>query len=141
MPRTIFVDSDVIISSLLSSTGAAHLLLNTQEDLKLFISNVSFQESEAVTVRLDLNPSHLRELVNHRFATTQLLSPLAEIQKDYGVYVTDIHDAHIVAGAHKAGVEFLITYNTKHFKIDKIKNDFNILIKTPAQLLQYVRSL
>ena len=45
MPLKVFVDSDVIISSLISSTGAACILLN-QKDLDLFISNVSLKELE-----------------------------------------------------------------------------------------------
>ena len=41
----VFVDSDVVISSLLSSTGAAYFLLHNIDAVELSISNLSLQEN------------------------------------------------------------------------------------------------
>lgn len=38
-------------------------------------------------------------------------------------------------------VRFLITYNLSDYKIERIKDELGIIIITPGQLLQYLRSL
>lgn len=66
---------------------------------------------------------------------------LEKIHKDFKDYTWDPDDAHIVAGAAEAKTKFLLTYNIRHFNIQKIKEDFDITVLTPAQYLQYLRSL
>ncbi len=141
MPFSIFADSDVVISSLISSTGAAYLLLNQTHDLKFYISNLSQEELERVADRLNISQSKLETLVKNRLHVKTLNNTVEEAREQYKEYVLDIHDAHIVLGAKEVKARFLITYNTKHFLIDKIKQDFNIIVTTPANFLQYLRSL
>ena len=141
MPQTIYVDSDVVISSLLSSKGAAYLLIHHTIDIKLFISNLSQKELEIVAIRQDISLNELKLLLERRFNLVDLKHAMDEARKEYKDYVTDYNDAHIVLGAKEAKVRFLITYNIRDFKIEKIKKDFNILVMTPGQYLQYRRSL
>ena len=141
MPLKVFVDSDVVISSLISSTGAAFLLLNQTDDIELYISNISMSELEKVMERLSLDRQTLKKLAKKRFTILQLGKTVGEMKKQFSDYVLDIDDAHIVAGAVRAKVQFLISYNTKHFKSDKLREDFNIILSTPANFLQYLRSL
>lgn len=82
-----------------------------------FISDLSKIEIEEVVKRLTLNLKDLKNLVHQSLK---------------------LDDAHIIAGTKKA--KFLITYNLRHFKIDKIKADLGIIILTPADFLQYLRS-
>lgn len=49
----IFVDSDVVISSVISDKGAASLLFE-EKNLKLFVSNFSSSEMKVVVKRLNL---------------------------------------------------------------------------------------
>lgn len=135
----VFVDSDVVISSLLSQSGAAYLLLHTN-NLGLFISNISQRELAVVIIRLALDLEKLRELEKERLSIVVLETFPQAIENTYAKYVTDLNDAHIVAGAAKANVKFLITYNIKDYKIDKIKQDLDIVVLTPARFLQYLRS-
>ena len=141
MALRVFVDSDVVISSLISSTGAAFLLLNQTDDIELYISNISMSELEMVTERLSLDGQTLKKLAKRRFTILQLGKTPEEMKKQFSDYVLDIDDAHIVAGAVRAKVQFLISYNTKHFKGDKLKENFNIILSTTANFLQYLRSL
>jgi len=141
MALKVFVDSDVVISSLIPSTGAAFLLLNQTTDIELCISNKSKEELEKVVDRLGLSSIELKQLIQTRVTTIHLEKTLKEIKKEFADHVLDIDDAHIVAGAKKAKVNFLISYKTKHFKADKIKDDFNIILTTPSNLLQYLRSI
>lgn len=136
----VFVDSDVIVSSLISQSGAAFLLIN-KTGLKLFISDTSYKELTIVVKKLGLNKESFEEIVKRRFTITNLKMTLEEVKKKYADYVIDINDAHVVAGAVKSQVKFLISYNLKHFKTDKIKTDFDILLVKPAAFLQYLRSL
>lgn len=136
----VFVDSDVVISSLLSNIGAAYFLLQ-RANLGLFISNVSFAELKIVAKRLGIENEKLTSLVNARFTTVKLNKSLGEIKSHYKKYTHDENDAHIVAGAASAKAKFLITYNMRDFKIDNIKQDFGIICLRPAQFLQYLRSL
>ncbi len=141
MVHKVFVDTDVVISSIISSTGAAFHLLNQTHNLKLFLSNISVIEAEKVAERLGLSNEKLKNLSKQRFSIIKLEENLEEIRNLFTGYVLDIDDAHIIAGAKKAESQFLISYNTKHFKADQIKTDFNIILSTPANFLQYLRSL
>jgi predicted nucleic acid-binding protein len=75
------------------------------------------------------------------FSKISIQSSLPEIKSKYKNYVKDVNDAHIVAGAEKGKVRFLISYNIKDYNIEKINEDFGILVMRPAQFLQYLRSL
>lgn len=141
MALQIFLDSDVIISSLISSAGAAYLLINNVKDLELYISNLSLKELEIVIERLNIEKNLLTELVSKRLQKVDLKGSSEKIKHQYKDYVLDIDDTHIVAGAEESQVRFLISYNLRHYKLDKIKEDFGIIVLTPAQFLQYLRSL
>jgi predicted nucleic acid-binding protein len=136
----IFVDSDVIISSLISERGAAYLLIHKNK-LDLFVSNLSVKEIGIVLKRLRYSKNKLRSLIRDKFKQVRLKEGVEGIKKQFGEYVLDFNDAHIVAGAQEAKAKFLVSYNIKDFKIDKIKKDFGIIVTTPANFLQYLRSL
>ena len=141
-PLKVFVDSDVVISSLLSKSGAAYILIHgTKLNLQLFISHVSYKELILVTERLGLSKNELMDLTRKKFKMAKLKTGLNKLKEEYADYVTDANDAHIVGGVVTAKARFLISYNLKHFKTDKIKADFGIIITSPALLLQYLRSI
>jgi predicted nucleic acid-binding protein len=135
----VFIDSDVVVSSLISTTGAAYLLLN-QSEITPIISSISYQELEIVVKRMNIETQKLEKLVQKRFEFLKITKKPEVIKREYKNYVTDLNDAHIIAGAHAAKVKFLISYNLRHFKKDKIKENFDILLMTPALFLQYLRS-
>jgi len=136
----VFVDSDVIISSQISNLGAAYFLLN-KTDLKLYMSNLSLIELMDVTKKLKIETSRLVSFVKKRFNQVNLEEDFKELKRQFNDYTNDPEDIHVVAGAALAGVDFLLTYNMKDYKIDKIKKDLNLICLAPAQLLQYLRSL
>lgn len=138
--KVVFIDSNVIISSLLSKKGASYLLLNQQGD-KFVISNVSKKELVRVADRLEIDQDKLQSLVQKRFKTVKLTTDLTKIKRDFEDYTSDLNDTHIVAGAAKAKAKFLLTYNIRHFNKQKISEDFGITVLTPAQYLQHLRSL
>lgn len=139
-PPKIFVDSDVVISSLISKSGAAHFLLNEAE-AEFYVSDVSCKEIRKVAERMGLSMKEFENFLERRFKVTGLGVSVKRLKKEFGDYTTDPDDAHIIAGAAKARVEFLITYNLRHFRADKVKADFKIISLTPAKFLQYLRSI
>jgi predicted nucleic acid-binding protein len=135
----VFVDSDVIISSLLSTQGAAYLLLHTAP-LTPIISDVSLQEIRTVASRLGIEKNAVAALVKDRLTVQALTHSPEEIQQAFASFVTDPNDAHIVAGAKSATARFLITYNLKHYRRDIIQEQLGVTIIPPARFLQFLRS-
>lgn len=135
----VFLDSDVIISSLISNLGAAYQLVNNK-NIVCFISNISYKELLLVIKKLNLDDKKLKVIVKEKLKIVKLLQSLKQIKLEYKNYVKDPNDAHILAGVIESSVNFLITYNLRHFEINKIKEKLNIQIMTPGTFLQYLRS-
>lgn len=127
----VFVDSDVVISSLLSSKGASSFLINNQSG-RFIISNISRVELERVAGRLGIAIDRLKELIKNKLRVIRINADLPTIQRDFQNYTTDLDDAHIVAGAKQAKAKFLITYNLRHFKaaVEKLTLDARNLLNT-----------
>lgn len=135
----IFIDSDVVISSLISNLGASYQLINNK-NVVCFISNVSYEEQLLVAKKLSLNIKKLKKLVKEKLNTVEIIQDIKKIRSQYKDFVRDINDAHIVMGSVESKTKFLITYNVKDFEANKIKKKFNIQIMTPGSFLQHLRS-
>lgn len=138
-PIIAFLDSDVVISSLLSKSGAAFALVH-HEMVEPVISDASYQEMTIVAERLGIPRKNLASLASKRFHLVKIDMLPKHAENQYRQYVIDPNDAHIVAGAVAAHATFLISYNLKHFRADRVKFDFDLLLLTPARFLQYIRS-
>ena len=138
--KKVFVDSDVVLSSLLSSKGAAYFLLY-EVNLEFVISNISLLEIERGVVKLNLDKNQLIGLIRNILKLIELKESIKRIKKIFEKYVFDENDAHIVAGAKRTKAKAILTYNLKHFNRQKIKDDLGVIVLTPAQYLQYLRSL
>ncbi len=135
----VFIDSDVVISSLLSSKGAAYTLLYTS-DVTPVISSLSVSELRVVCKRMHMASGLLEGRIREKFEVVIININPQKMREKYQPYVTDTRDAHIVAGAAIAKTKYLISYNLRHFKAGKIKSELDILLMTPALTLQYLRS-
>lgn len=142
IPIKVFIDSDVIIASLLSKNGASYFLLNDNrvEGVAFFITDFSLLEIKEVVSRHPIEAEAVDTLAATRL-NVQKLDKTSTFIKDYEAYVSDMNDAHIIAGANQVNARFLITFNIRDFKSDKINRDFAIRILKPASLLHYLRSL
>jgi predicted nucleic acid-binding protein len=136
----IFLDSDVIISSFISSSGASYYLLNNNLNaLQLYISNFSITEIEVVTKRLNIQ-NKLKNLES-RINIINLDTGIDNVRNLFKEYVYDVDDTHIVMSAKESKSKFLLTYNMKDYNIDLIKKDFNIIVLKPGMFIQYLRSI
>lgn len=134
----VFVDSDVIISSLISTRGAAHLLLHDRLNLTLTVADTQLPELKQVTKRLKLNPGRLNNLIDKK---VKIIKPKKSDFTDAENLTTDPNDRHIAVGIVASKPKFFVSYNLRHFRIEKIKTDLKVICLTPAQLLQYLRGL
>lgn len=133
----IFLDTNVLFSALISKNGAAFELfrLASKKTIELVTSN------QCITELLSIEKNVKFFISSQDFLKTYPLSILhvKKDSEDYQSYVFDLHDAHVVQGAHKAKVEFLVTFNTKDFKRDLIFQDFQIRVLTQGYFLQWLR--
>ena len=135
----VYFDSDVIISSLISNKGAAHILLKTAE-IKPWVSDLQKKELRTVAGRLKLDLEKLEVLFDNRLNSVRVKKTEVKIKKRFLKYVLDQNDAQIAAGIAASKPAFFVSYNQRHFLADKIKIDFKVICLTPAQLLQHLRS-
>ena len=80
----VFVDSDVVISSLLSDRGAAHILLQSSL-VTCFVSQYSIDELRRVVERLSLKQSDLNVLIK-KFSVEPIKESLVVVRSRYAKY-------------------------------------------------------
>ncbi|OGH47607.1 MAG: hypothetical protein A3A51_04605 [Candidatus Levybacteria bacterium RIFCSPLOWO2_01_FULL_39_10] len=135
----VFLDSDVIISSLLSKTGASFEIIRTPKVEKI-ISKFIEGETREVSKRLKIKEKSVKKGLQ-KIGQVSISLTKEEIVKKYKRYVFHGVDSHVIAGAHKSKSKFLLTHNIKHYKINKIRNELEILVLKPGNFLQYLRSV
>ena len=161
----VFIDTDVVISALISSTGAAHLILHENRKTTAMISQTTLKEILEVSDRLEISKKTVSFLLKkislkkvrtlrrtseplYQKSETPYPSRLGgtgtgvnrELFKNYDEFVYDQNDRHIVASAHQTKSNFLITYNLRHYNKNKIRAKLNIVVVSPGEFLQYLRS-
>lgn len=133
----VFLDSDVLISALLSQTGASYEILKNPQ-INRVVSETIRSEVREVTKRLNI--SFYNERILEKLEIITLKLDKTRLVTNYLRYVLDEEDSHVVAGAVKGNARFLITHNIKHYHTEKIKRDLAIIIMKPGVFLQYLRS-
>src|SRR3989344_1739259 len=136
--RKVFLDTDVIIASLLSSKGASYRVL-IHPGIRNVISNIIAKEVREVAKRQGIDVDK-QQRVLHILRTVVLKTTKQRLRKTYTRYVFDEEDSHVVAGAAIAKTPFLLTHNLRHYNREKIKRDFNIIVMRPGEFLQFLRS-
>jgi len=134
----VFLDTDVLISALLSQKGASYKLINDTK-FKKIISKTITEETNEVSRRENINKGAVRAILKKTKITSLFLSK-EKLLKTYSKYVFDEEDSHVVAGAYISKSNFLLTHNIKHYHVVKIKNDRGIKVMRPGDFLQYLRS-
>lgn len=133
----VFLDSDVIVSALLSQKGASFEILKNSNISKTITKTIKAEVSEVVK-RLHISYSSENIFKNIEIFSVKLDKP--RLAKIYLPYVLDEEDSHVVAGASKTKTRFLLTHNVKHYHIELIKRDLQIITVQPGIFLQYLRS-
>lgn len=133
----VFLDTSALVAGIVSSKGAARQVLRL---------------GQAGVFQLVVSPQVLRELDRNitkkypRFASASRAQianirpelcdePKASaVRKFHGIIEKD--DQAILAAAVEAKVEWLVTWNTRDFMVEKVAKSVDFKIVTPGQLLK-----
>jgi predicted nucleic acid-binding protein len=136
----VFLDTSALIAGIISPTGAAHEVLRLCE-----ATIVEPVISRQVLAEADRNLSEkLPELVQDFRVLLRSLSP--HLVQDPGLKaveqaskVINRKDAPILAAALEAGVDYLVTWNTRHFHKKAVREYVQFKIVTPGEFLDDFR--
>ena len=138
----LFIDSSAMVAGIISSQGAARVLLLLAETghIKLTISEQVVAEAERAVARKA--PSALPDL-RQAIQTTQAQIVRNPSQKEV---IDNLHliahpaDVPILLAAMKANVDFLVTPNRRHFLDDpQVGQQTGLRMGTPGDALNWVR--
>jgi len=140
----IVLDSDVVISALISTKRAGNFILrkilNNEKQVKIITTTQQIKEIEKVLKspqfvwRQDLKLWQKFKLKTQKVKLNQKLS------KQALGFVNDTADCHILTSCLVGKTNFLLTYNLKDYKIKKIKNKFNLKVVNPGYFIQFLRT-
>ncbi len=138
----VFLDTSALIAGVVSATGAARELLRLGE-----AGLIRLVVSRQVLTEADRNlSSKLPFLLDDYHSLLRQLDPI--IAEDPPVdSVRDaarvIHqsDAPILAAARQAAVDYLVTWNTRHFQTQKVRAWATFPVMTPGEFLQRFREV
>jgi len=135
----VFLDADVLVSSLFSQNGASFEIIKNSKINKVTSLVVQKEVIEVAKRKLKINDKQVKSRLEKCPVKTLGINK-EELLKKYSDYVTDQMDSHVVAGAHILRADFLLTFNIKDFVVNKIKNNLGIIVLRPGFFLQYLRS-
>jgi len=133
----VFLDSNVLLSGLVSDTGAARRILDLAEVgfIQLVLSNLVIVEVDHNLQEHgfdDLLPL-LRQYLLHLKPLTQPDPAKKEVLK--AAKITSLKDAPILAAAIEAQADYLLTFNERHFRTPAVLKQVSFAIMTPAEFL------
>jgi len=138
----VFLDSSVLISGVLSPTGASAAILDLgeAEEIDIIISKAVLVEADRIFEKKfpDLT-GYFREFIKNLSPVVIEDPTLAQVRSAEGVIDKD--DAVILAAAKKEDIHFLISLDIKHFHTDKVRQYLKIPVITPAQFLVEFRNI
>jgi len=138
----VFLDSSALIAGIISSAGAARVLLIMSEldEINIFISEDVIVESERTLAKKV--PAALPEFRQSiKAARVKIInSPDPQEVREHLYMIADPTDVPILLAAFKAKVDYLATHNRKHFLDDQQVAELSGLrIGTPGDVLGWLR--
>lgn len=134
----IFLDTSVVFSAVLSSTGGARKLFHLAEAglLRLIVGPTVLREADEVVRRkVPASLPQLAQLLDAgRVETTPAAMP-EQLEQAQGL-VQYVPDAHVLAEAICAEVDWFVTHDKEHFLSARQEIKLSFEIGTPGDLLQ-----
>ena len=132
-----FVDASVLVAAVLSPTGGASALLEMaiRGHVDLLISDDIVKEVRRNIPKLADKFQELLELVPFNY----IALTGEDVAEAMGYTVAK--DAHVVAAAKKAAVDYLVTFDEKHLlRNEELRQHIVFGMLKPGDLLQVLRS-
>ncbi|MBI2884781.1 MAG: PIN domain-containing protein [Candidatus Omnitrophica bacterium] len=137
----VFLDTSVLIAGLASRTGASAAIrdLGESEELRIVLSRQVLIKTDRVLLRKFPNLiERYRLFIKNVCPELADDAPRSAVQAAEAVIEAD--DAPILAAAQQARVDYLVTLNTKHFLIPKVRAFYASPIVTPGEFLAAFRA-
>ena len=138
----LFLDSSALFAGIVSSTGAARVLLLLAESgrISVTISEQVLTETErAIARKLPTALNDLRQAILASRARI-VRDPTPEEVRGHLNMISHAADVPIVLAARQAKVDYLVTLNRKHFMDDPdVAVQAGLKIGTPGDALSWVR--
>jgi len=138
----VFLDSSAVIAGIISSTGAARVLLVMSENgqIETFISEQVIVESErSIARKVPHALPEFRQTLKDAGLKVVHKPTQEEIEENISL-IADPDDVPILLAAMKAHVDYLATHNRKHFLDDpKVAEKSGLKIGTPGDVLTWIR--
>jgi putative PIN family toxin of toxin-antitoxin system len=138
----VFLDTSALIAGIVSPTGSAREVLRLCEAgaVELLVSRQVLTEADRnLSAKLPALVPDYRHLMQ-RMSPTLVEDPTQE-EVAHAVRVIHHKDAPILAAAISAEVDYLITWNTKHFHKLPVARAVRFRIATPGEFLEEFRRL
>ena len=140
LPRSVFLDSSVLVAAAISRTGSARDLLreHIRGRLDLRISQLVLDETARNLARKAPEAlDDFRTLV--AVLDAQVVSPTAAVIAEAASITAD-KDAPIISAAVQARARFLATYDRQHLLrfARQIEERFGVCVATPADILDEI---
>ncbi|MCA9408175.1 MAG: putative toxin-antitoxin system toxin component, PIN family [Candidatus Omnitrophica bacterium] len=136
-PWKVFIDTNVIISGLMSHTGASAVILDLGEAEEILIIINQHILVEADRIFLTKFP-HLVD--QFRYFIKNLSPLLLDDPKPKAVHaaqkIIEIGDAPILATLKSEKIDYFVTLDTKHFKTPQVTSYIETPILTPGEFLK-----
>ena len=143
MPNAkVFFDSSALFAGVISSTGAARILLVMSEngDIDLIISDQVITETERSLKRKAPQGLPEYQKVLKDAGIKVIRNPSIDEVKENLHLIIDKDDVPILLAAIKEKVDYLATHNRKHFLDDpKVADRAGFKIGTPGDVLAWIR--
>jgi predicted nucleic acid-binding protein len=138
----VFLDTSALIAGVVSSTGAAHEVLRLAEAglIELVISRqVLIEADRNLSTKLPaVVPDYERLLKALKPSVVE--DPAPEAVEEARLVIHH-NDAPILAAAREANVDYLVSWNTKHFPTRSVKDFVTFPVVTPGELLTAFRRM
>jgi predicted nucleic acid-binding protein len=138
----VFLDSSAIMAGVISSAGAARVLLVMSENgqIETFISEQVIVESErSIAKKVPQVLPEFRQTLKDANLKVVHNPTQEEIEENLSL-IADPDDVPILLAAMKSHVDYLATHNRKHFLDDpKVAEKAGLKIGTPGDVLTWIR--
>lgn len=138
----VFLDSSAVMAGVISSAGAARVLLVMSENgqIETFICEQVIVESErSIAKKVPQALPEFRQTLKDANLKVVHNPTQEEIEENLSL-IADPDDVPILLAAMKSHVDYLATHNRKHFLNDyKVAEKAGLKIGTPGDVLAWIR--
>ena len=137
----VFLDTSVLVSGVLSRTGASAAIFDlgeAQQIVPIVSQQVLVEADRTFLVKFPHLIERYRKLMEN-LAPLLADDPAPHAIKEAALAI-DLNDAPILAAAKQSKVEYLVTLNTKHFLTPKARAFYAAPIVTPGEFLTAFRA-